>query len=91
MGFLRRLRTFFASFTPTTPELTPEPSIGDDELLARFVIDRKHIDKTQTVVKPEAFLPHGDPPATSVFRAGGLSDFELWTSASALPRSEGES
>lgn len=78
MGFLRRLLSSFGSTSRVTPDVPVRVAVAEDEILSRFVIDRKHIDKSKKVVKPEAFLPRGDPPMTSVFRIRGLVETEVW-------------
>jgi hypothetical protein len=78
MGFLTRLRSFFGSSTQSSDEAPARAVVEDDELLVRFIFDRKHIDKSHSTVKPEAFLPHGSPLATSVFRTAGINDAQIW-------------
>src|SRR5882762_1269412 len=51
--------------------------VGDDELLARFVVSSRWIRKSDQTVKQDAFIP----PRTlelSVTRHFGLSSDELW-------------
>ena len=77
MDFLHGLRSFFGSFTRTTPESNTDAVVDPEEPLARFVFDKKHIDK-KMMVKPDAFLPHGSPAETSVFRTHDLNEDEIW-------------
>lgn len=84
MVFLRRLLSFFGSFTrKTSSSKVPEP-VRDDEHIVRYIIDSKHFHKPKNVVKPDAFLPHGNPPETSVFRVDGLGDEAVWQIGSSI-------
>ena len=78
MAFLRRLLSFFASFIPTKSSQNSPREVRSDEPIVRYIIDSKHFHKPTHVVKPDAFLPNGDPPTTSVFRVDGLSSDDVW-------------
>lgn len=51
--------------------------VADQELLARFVLFRRHIRTSDQTVKPEAFIPY-PRPELSVTRHLGLAEAELW-------------
>ena len=78
MAFLRRLLSFFGSFTPTRPKESIPETVRDEEPIVRYIIDSKHFQRSKNSVKPDAFLPHGDPPETSVFRIDRLDETEIW-------------
>jgi len=50
--------------------------------LARFILDRKHLRKTEPRVRPKSFLPREDPGigemALSTFRVDGLQEEMIW-------------
>lgn len=78
MDFRRLLRWFFDSFTPKKANAPALTAVREDEPLVRYLIDSKHFHGPKSVVKPDAFLPHGTPATTSCFRTDGLTESENW-------------
>lgn len=54
-----------------------EPTVADDEQLARFILFSNWIRIVDQTVKPDAFIPHPHPDL-SVTRHKNLSEQELW-------------
>lgn len=52
--------------------------IQDEELLARFIISKSWIRKSDNSIKPDAFIPYGNPPEVSVTCHDNLSENDLW-------------
>ena len=84
MAFLRRLLSLFGNFIPTTSESSIPEIVRDDESIVRYIFDSKHFHKPKNAVKPDAFLPHGNPLETSVFRVDGLIDEDIWHIGSSI-------
>jgi hypothetical protein len=53
------------------------PSVSEDEWMARFILFRHWIRKSDPPVRPDAFIPH-PYPGLSVTRHIDLSETELW-------------
>jgi hypothetical protein len=52
-------------------------SIKDDELLARFILNKRWIRRTDSTPRPDAFIPPSDLNL-SVTRHKGLSEKDIW-------------
>jgi len=85
VDFLSRLRSRFATFFRLWSDPFRKPPLPD-EPLCRFLIPKEHFDRKTGQVLPDAFLPWGDPPETSVFRFQGLPDAEVWSAGEAVAR-----
>ena len=65
------------------------PEVANDELLARFVLQSRHIRRSNMTVKPDAFVPH--PHADlSVSRHLQASESELWSLGEGVARQIGK-
>ncbi len=59
------------------------PEVEPNELLARFILSRRHIRGSANGIKPEAFMPH--PHADlSVTRHRDATEDEIWATGSAI-------
>lgn len=56
--------------------VAPPSKIGDEEVLARYVVYRKYI-RADLTLRPGPFIPHPYPDL-SVTRHIGLTEHELW-------------
>jgi hypothetical protein len=59
------------------------PPVSEDELMARFILFRHWIRKSDPRVRPDAFIPHPYPDL-SVTRHMDLSEAELWQIGQAI-------
>ena len=53
------------------------PDVGDNETLARYVLQRSHIRSSDRTVKPDAFMPRPDLQL-SAMRHRDATEEELW-------------
>jgi len=88
-AFLRRLLSFSANFTPAKSERLAPEQVQENELLARYIFSDRHYSKSTSAVKPDAFLPHGSPLQTSVFRVDGLAVEGVWQIGEAIAEQRG--
>ncbi|MBI1902177.1 MAG: hypothetical protein HYS13_13840 [Planctomycetia bacterium] len=65
------------------------PAVGTEKLLARYVLQRSHIRRSNQTVKPDAFMPH---PHTdmSVTRHWSATEAELWSVGEAVADASGK-
>ena len=54
-----------------------QPTVTDDEKLARFVMYSKWVRSSDSTVRPDAFVPYPYPDL-SVTRHRGLTDADIW-------------
>lgn len=64
--------------------------VADEELLARFVLTKRHITRDGVVLKAEALLPY-KWVELSVSRHRGLDEAELWTLGQEVARERSKS
>jgi len=67
------LKSLSGAFFKSKKNSQPEP-VGSNELLARFIFDRKYIRKVPPAIKYNTFLPNPDNGQVSVFRKGKMSN-----------------
>jgi len=60
------------------------PPVSEDEWMARFILFRHWIRKSDPSVRPDAFIPHPHP-GLSVTRHIDLSEAELWRIGQEIP------
>jgi len=64
-------------------DITALPPVSEDEWMARFILFRHWIRKSDPRVRPDAFIPHPYPDL-SVTRHMDLSEAELWQIGQAI-------
>ncbi len=52
--------------------------VEDNEMLARYILRRNHVRRSDHTVKPDAFIPPKSSLALSVTRHKDLSEKEIW-------------
>src|SRR5215210_4311740 len=78
MNFLKQLRSLFAKSTSAQAEGSFRQAPRASEPLARFIFPKNHFNRQTLRPKPDAFLPSGSPPQTSIFRTRGLTASQIW-------------
>ncbi len=59
------------------------PDVAPEEMLARFILSRRHIRSSDATIKPDAFVPHPHDEL-SVTRHKDAAESEVWNAGRAI-------
>jgi len=71
MNFLNRLKQFFRNTS------TSDSDIKNEEIISRFIFEKKHFNASEKRIKYAAFMPPKNLKA-SVYRTSTLSNNQVW-------------
>jgi hypothetical protein len=76
----KSLRRFYASWDDISVKLrlSRDRPLSPEDVLGRFLFNSRWIDKKNSRVKPDAFMPARADHTTSVYRTNGLSEEYIW-------------